>query len=85
MDAQPTPRLRTFENQDIRAPSLASLRAELKERIITLCEAPMERENARAAVLDLLRTALDQGRAVARAALEAGGKGLACASFLSRT
>jgi [protein-PII] uridylyltransferase len=83
MDAQPTPQLHAFENQDIDAPSLAGLRAELRERILAICEAPTERELSRAAVLELLRTALDQGRAVARAALEAGGKGLACANFLS--
>jgi len=83
MDAQATPYLRIFERQDVHAPSLAGLREELAERIASICETSDAPENSRAGVLELLRAALDQGHALARAALEAGGKGLACARLLS--
>ncbi len=84
MDAQSKIQLRVFLKQNSGSPTLAGLREELAERIATLCEAAPKPEATRAEVLELLRAALDQGRALARAELEAGGKGLACARFLSQ-
>ncbi len=62
---------------------LEALGSELDARIAAIfAETPSPAE-ARPAVVEEFRTALDAGRDLARRALEAGGKGLACAGFLS--
>ena len=65
------------------APDLDSLGREMLERIAAACDQTATAQACRAAVVEILRAALDQGHAVARARLEAGGRGLACARFLS--
>ncbi|WP_435072755.1 [protein-PII] uridylyltransferase [Methylocystis bryophila] len=62
---------------------LKALGAELDARIAAACAEAPTPAAARPRVVDELRAALDSGRAVARSALESGGKGLACARFLS--
>jgi [protein-PII] uridylyltransferase len=64
-------------------PDLAPLGAEMDARVAQAYAASASTADARAGVVAVLRAALDQGRAAARAALEAGGRGLACAGFLS--
>ncbi|HYA79779.1 MAG TPA: [protein-PII] uridylyltransferase [Methylocystis sp.] len=64
-------------------PNIASLSAELNERIAGLCQKLAPSDASRTKVVELLRDALDEGRALARTRLEAGGSGLACARFLS--
>ncbi len=62
---------------------LKAFAQELDARIAAICEEAPAPATARPQVIDELRAALEEGRAVARSALEAGGKGLACARFLS--
>ncbi|QGM44570.1 [protein-PII] uridylyltransferase [Methylocystis heyeri] len=83
MDEQTRPQLRAFASRGSEPEILSILREELAERIAAACEGSATPEAARAAVLELIRLALDQGSALARAQLEAGGRGLACARFLS--
>ncbi len=75
--------LRALETQEGPRPDLCGLRAELLERIVAICANASTTETIRPQVLELLRAALEQGRAQARARLEAGGKGLDCAGFIS--
>ena len=74
---------RAFRALDASGPDLVALRAEMLERIGESCDGAATPESCRAGVVEMLRAALDQGHAVARARLEAGGRGFACACFLS--
>jgi len=74
------PRLRALESPQ---PDLAALRVELCENIASIGQKLAETAASRAGVVELLRAALEQGRAAARTRLEAGGAGFACARFLS--
>jgi len=62
---------------------LSALGAELDARVAAICAQSAGGGEARSRILEEFRAASDDGRAVAQAALEAGGKGLACARFLS--
>ncbi|HEY8261475.1 MAG TPA: [protein-PII] uridylyltransferase [Methylosinus sp.] len=64
------------------APSAAGLRATLGDRIAAAGEGAKPAEQ-RAAVVELLRATLAEGHENARAFLEAGGRGMACARYLS--
>jgi len=65
------------------AVELKALGAELDARIASICRETPTPAEARPKVIEEFRAALEGGRAVARRALEGGGKGLACARFLS--
>jgi [protein-PII] uridylyltransferase len=65
------------------APSAAGLRAALGEKIAAAAQEAKSNDALRAQVVELLRAALADGHARARAYLEARGKGMACARFLS--
>jgi [protein-PII] uridylyltransferase len=73
-----------FKALNASGPDLIALRAEMLERIAAACGGAASPESCRAAVVEMLRAALDQGRAVAQTRLEAGGRGHACARFLSQ-
>ena len=59
------------------------LRKALSPVVALICANACDRTARRAAVVDLFRDTLDQGRARARAVLERPGSGLACAALLS--
>ncbi len=83
MDTRAPFHLATFEAAQFGAPSLAGLRGELGQKVDALCAEARSDTARRAAIVDLLRATLEQGRARARALLETKGDGLACARFLS--
>jgi [protein-PII] uridylyltransferase len=58
-------------------------RAGLREKIAALHSGDVSAESSRRDVIALFRDALDQGRSLAREALEAGGRGLTCAGQLA--
>ncbi|MGA9599149.1 MAG: [protein-PII] uridylyltransferase [Methylocystis sp.] len=62
---------------------LKALGGELDARIAAICQEEPRPAAARPKVVEEFRAALEDGRALARRALESGGKGLACARFLS--
>lgn len=62
---------------------LRALGTELDARIATISAETPALTAARPAVIEEFRAALETGRELARRELEAGGKGLACARFLS--
>ena len=83
MDAPVPPVFNVFETIRFEAPRLSGLREELAHRVAALCAAEPSPDARRAAVVDLLRACLARGREIGRAMLEAKGKGLVCARFLS--
>ena len=80
MDARNPPRFPAFSDSAV---DLKSLGKELDQRIAALCKQAPTPAAARPQIVDEFRAALEDGRAFARRALESGGKGLACARFLS--
>ncbi|MBY6241253.1 [protein-PII] uridylyltransferase [Methylosinus sp. Sm6] len=64
-------------------PPAAGLRAALGDAIAAACAESKPGEPPRAVVVELLRAALADGHAKARGYLDAGGKGMACARYLS--
>ncbi len=79
-----TSRFCAFLSSGASRPDFAALGEELKERIAAACSASGGAPAGRAAVMEILRAALEQGRAFAKERLEAGGKGLACAQTLAQ-
>ena len=78
-----TPKFRAFDAPRAPSPDFTALRAELQERITAACAAEDGAPARRAAVMEILRAALEQGKSFARERLEARGKGLTCAQTLS--
>ncbi|WP_246722153.1 [protein-PII] uridylyltransferase [Methylosinus sp. H3A] len=64
-------------------PSAQGARAALGEKIVAVSAGSKPGEPPRAAVVEILRAALAEGHETAHAYLDAGGKGLACARYLS--
>jgi [protein-PII] uridylyltransferase len=83
MSDAPAP-LRTLAALDLARPSVEGLREEIGEGVASLCAGATASADARAAVVDYLRVALEEGRARGREMLEARNQGLVCARYLSR-
>jgi len=83
MDARNPPAFASLSGPPDSPVDLKALGAELDARVAAICKETPTLAAARPMVVEEFRTALEDGRAVARRALESGGKGLACARFLS--
>jgi [protein-PII] uridylyltransferase len=79
----PRARARAVASPRARAPNAAGLRVDLGDKIAALAAGSKPGDKPRGAVVELLRATLAEGHAKARAYLDAGGKGMVCARYLS--